>query len=52
MVRNNETFGMSAEIAMCKVYKCETSPEENRGDKDLIEKLIKLTDAELHSVKM
>jgi hypothetical protein len=42
MVRNNETFGMSAEIAMCKVYKCETSPEENRGDKDLIEKLIKL----------
>ena len=42
MVVNNETFGMSAEIAICKVYKCENMPDENRGDKDMIDKLIKV----------
>lgn len=40
MVKNNETFGISAEIAFCKVYQCNKMPDESRGDESIINKLV------------
>ena len=35
MVKNNETFGVSAEIAFCKAYQCDKTPDESRGDETM-----------------
>jgi len=42
MVKNNETFGVSAEIAFCKAYQCDKTPDESRGDETMVKKLVEL----------
>jgi hypothetical protein len=36
---NNETFGVSCEIALCKLFKCKTMPNEERGNPEYIKNL-------------
>lgn len=37
---NNETFGVSCEIALCKLFKSKTIPNEERGNEEYVKNLI------------
>jgi hypothetical protein len=37
---NNETFGVSCEIALCKLFKSKTFPNEERGNAEYVKNLI------------